>query len=89
MGERRGRTWRIGEVAEVVGLSRQTLHRYVALGLIRPVGTTPGGHRQFGGSVFRRIEAIQAAKAGRTLRQLAAGQGRGRARQDREGGGRA
>ena len=42
------------------------------MGLIRPVRTTPGGHRHFGGSVFRRIEAIQAAKETQTLGQLAA-----------------
>ncbi|MFV1958557.1 MAG: MerR family DNA-binding transcriptional regulator, partial [Planctomycetota bacterium] len=58
------------EVAEAVGLSRQTLHHYVELGLIRPVHVTPGGHRYFGGSVFRRIEEIQARKRSRTLGQI-------------------
>jgi hypothetical protein len=72
VGTRRTRTWRTGEVARVVGLSRQTLHRWAALGLIRPVRTTPGGHRHFSGGVFRRIEAIQAARATRTLGELAA-----------------
>ena len=70
MTEQGGKTWRIGEVAQVVGLSRQTLHHYVALGLIRPVAHTPGGHRLFGGSVFRRLDAIHAAKQTRTLKAL-------------------
>ena len=64
---RRGGKYRIGQVAEAVGLSRQTIHHYVELGLIRPVHVTPGGHRYFAGSVFRRIDEIQARKASRTL----------------------
>ena len=59
--------YRIGQVAEAVGLSRQTLHHYVELGLIRPVHVTPGGHRYFAGSVVRRIDEIQARKTRRTL----------------------
>ncbi len=70
VGSRKG-PWRLGEVARVVGLSRQTLHHYAALGLIRPVATTPGGHRLFGGSVFRRVEEIQAGKRTRPLAELA------------------
>jgi DNA-binding transcriptional MerR regulator len=78
-----GRTYRIGEVAEVVGLSRQTLHHYARLGLIRPVHVTPGGHRHFGGSVFRRIDQIQAWKRTRPLAEMqeaASPRGRGRRR---------
>ena len=62
--------YRIGEVARAVGLTRQTLHHYVELGLLRPVGVTPGGHRLFGGSVFRRIEEIRARRPGLTLAAL-------------------
>lgn len=65
------RGYRIGEVASVVGLTRQTLHLYVRLGLIRPIGTTAGGHRLFAGSVFRQIEDIRARNRTRTLREIA------------------
>jgi DNA-binding transcriptional MerR regulator len=81
-GERGGRpgAWRIGEVAAASGLSRQTLHQYALLGLIRPAGRTEGGHRYFAGSVFRQLDEIQALKRTRTLAeirdQLAARSGR-------------
>lgn len=63
-------TYRIGQVADAAGLSRQTLHQYVLLGLIRPAHRTPGGHRYFGGSVFRRLDEIRALKNVRTLAEI-------------------
>jgi DNA-binding transcriptional MerR regulator len=62
--------WRIGEVARATGLSRQTLHQYALLGLIRPSGRTSGGHRYFAGSVFRQIDEIRALKRTRTLAEI-------------------
>ncbi|MHC5010259.1 MAG: MerR family transcriptional regulator [Planctomycetota bacterium] len=63
-------TYRIGQVARAAGLSRQTLHQYELLGLIRPVRRTQGGHRVFAGSVFRRLDEIRALKKTRTLAEI-------------------
>jgi DNA-binding transcriptional MerR regulator len=60
----------MGEVAAVAGLSRQTLHTWTSLGLLRPVETTPGGRRYFSGRVFRRIDEIRALRATHGLRRV-------------------
>ncbi|OZM83585.1 AlpA family transcriptional regulator [Pseudonocardia sp. MH-G8] len=36
-----------GEVARAVGLSRQTIQRYMREGLLTPVFTTTGGHARW------------------------------------------
>jgi DNA-binding transcriptional MerR regulator len=66
----RSRTYRIGEVATATGLSRQTLHQYVLLGLLEPAATTAGGHRCFGAGVFRRLDEIRVLKRDRTLAEI-------------------
>lgn len=58
--------YRIGEVAEHYGCSRQTIHNYTTMGLIREAGWTRGGHRQYDETVFERINLIQDLKAART-----------------------
>ena len=51
--------YRIGEVMEHSGLSRQTLHNWCQLGLICEAEQTESGHRLYDGSVFARLERIQ------------------------------
>jgi DNA-binding transcriptional MerR regulator len=61
----------MGEVAKAAGLTRQTLHQYALLGLIRPQGRTAGGHRRFGARVFRRLDEIRALQTrGWTLARI-------------------
>jgi hypothetical protein len=55
--------YRIGEVAEHYGCSRQTIHNYTIMGLIDEAGWTRGGHRQYDESVFERIDLIQKLRA--------------------------
>jgi len=65
--------YRIGEVIEHSGLSRQTLHFYATLGLIREKARTRAGYRLFPPSVFADLERIRALqKKGYTLRDIRA-----------------
>ncbi|MHC4549551.1 MAG: helix-turn-helix domain-containing protein [Planctomycetota bacterium] len=63
--------YRIGEVIEHSGLSRQTLHFYATIGLIREKKRTLSGYRLFPPSVFAALDRIRALKKkGYTLRQI-------------------
>ncbi len=50
--------YRIGEVVQYSGISRQTVHNYTVMGLIREQLWTQGGHRLYGEDVFARLEEI-------------------------------
>jgi DNA-binding transcriptional MerR regulator len=61
----------VGEVVEQGGISRQVLHNYTVLGLLRPAERTPGGRRYYDESVFRRIRLIRRMlDSGYTLQAL-------------------
>jgi len=63
--------YRIGEVMDFTGLSRQTLHFYATLGLIKEKKRTPAGYRLFPPSVFGSLERIRKLKKkGFTLREI-------------------
>ena len=63
--------YRIGEVMEHSGLSRQTLHFYATIGLIKEKRRTPAGYRLFPPSVFASLDRVRALqKKGFTLRQI-------------------
>ena len=55
--------YRIGEVIECSGLSRQTVHNYTTMGLLVEARRTGGGHRLYDESVFERLNGIIALKA--------------------------
>lgn len=60
-----------GEAAKRAGVSRQVVHEYTLLGLIRPAGRTPGGHRLYEATVVRRIQLIRdLVESGYTLRDI-------------------
>lgn len=50
--------YRIGELADYTGLSRQTLHNYTRWGLIHELEWTAGGHRVYGEDSFARLRRI-------------------------------
>lgn len=54
--------YRIGEVVKHSGLSRQTVHNYTVMGLIRESEWTDGGHRLYGEDVFERLMIIGSLK---------------------------
>ena len=64
--------YRIGEVARFSGLSRQTVHNYTIMGLIRESEWTEGGHRLYSETVFDRLMRIEELKQSRTLREIRA-----------------
>ena len=51
--------YRIGEVMRYSGLSRQTVHNYTILGLIKEADRTDGGHRLYCEDVFETIRRIE------------------------------
>jgi len=55
--------YRIGEVVDYSGVSRQTIHNYTTMGLLRECGWTPGGHRLYDESVFLRLDRINEMKS--------------------------
>ena len=59
------RVYRIGEVVEYSGMSRQTVHNYTTMGLLRECRWTAGGHRLYDESVFERLDQIAELKARR------------------------
>ncbi len=63
--------YRIGEVVEYTGLSRQTVHNYTIMGLITETRRSAGGHRLYDESVFARLDTIEELKQQRkTMREI-------------------
>jgi DNA-binding transcriptional MerR regulator len=63
--------FKIGEVMEYSGLSRQVVHNYTQLELIQEARRTPSGHRLYSENVFERIKKIKKFQSqGKTLRQI-------------------
>jgi DNA-binding transcriptional MerR regulator len=62
--------WKIGELIERSGISRQTLHNYTMLGLIEATARTPSGHRLYDESAFERLERIKQLRRTHTLMQI-------------------
>ncbi len=63
--------YKIGEVMYYSGLSRQILHNYTQLGLIKEKTRTPSGHRLYSEEVFARLKRIKELKAqGYSLLQI-------------------
>ena len=61
-----------GELMAHTGLSRQTLHNYKTLGLIRPVKWTEGGHAYYDETVFARIHKVKKLQRHRPLKEIRA-----------------
>ena len=63
--------FKIGEVMEYSGLSRQVIHNYTQLELIQEARRTPSGHRLYAEAVFERIKMIKKFQSqGKTLREI-------------------
>ena len=63
--------FKIGEVMRYSELSRQTIHNYTVMGLIREAERTESGHRLYGEDVFERLRLIADLKArGMTLSEI-------------------
>ena len=62
--------WKIGELIERSGISRQTLHNYTMLGLIEPASRTPSGHRLYDERAFELLERIKQLRRTHTLMEI-------------------
>jgi DNA-binding transcriptional MerR regulator len=63
--------FKIAEVMEHSGLSRQVIHNYTQLELINEAKRTPSGHRLYGKEVFERIKKIKKLQSnGKTLMEI-------------------
>ncbi len=67
----REKLYKIGEIIEETGLSRQTLHNYTLTGLIQERKRTLSGHRLYDEQVFERLEQIKTLQGKNyTLQQI-------------------
>lgn len=62
--------FKIGEVMRYTGLSRQTIHNYTTLGLLREEERTESGHRLYGEDVFARVARIRQLQKTKTLKEI-------------------
>jgi DNA-binding transcriptional MerR regulator len=62
--------YRIGELVHYTPFSRQTIHNYTIMGLIREAQWTEGGHRLYDESVFERLSRIIELKKTKTLWEI-------------------
>ena len=67
----REKLFKIGEVMEETGLSRQTIHNYTLTGLIQERKRTQSGHRLYDERVFEQLEQIKTLQSKNyTLQQI-------------------
>jgi len=62
--------YRIGELVNYTPFSRQTIHNYTIMGLIREAKWTEGGHRLYDESVFERLSKIIQLKRTKKLSEI-------------------
>jgi DNA-binding transcriptional MerR regulator len=62
--------YRIGELVRYSPFSRQTIHNYTIMGLIREAEWTAGGHRLYDESVFPRLSRIVELRRTKSLTEI-------------------
>mgnify|MGYP001027720637 CR=1 FL=1 len=62
--------YRIGELVRYSPFSRQTIHNYTIMGLIREAEWTEGGHRLYDETVFDRLSRIMELKESMSLTEI-------------------
>jgi DNA-binding transcriptional MerR regulator len=62
--------YRIGELVRYSPFSRQTIHNYTIMGLIREAEWTEGGHRLYDESVFDRLSRIMELRQTMSLTEI-------------------
>ena len=62
--------YRIGELVRCSPFSRQTLHNYTIMGLIREAEWTEGGHRLYDENVFERLGRIVELRKTKSLTEI-------------------
>jgi DNA-binding transcriptional MerR regulator len=65
--------WKVGELAAATGVTVRTLHHFDEIGLLRPAGRSPAGHRLYTTDDVRRLYRILALRQlGMPLSEIAA-----------------
>jgi len=62
--------YRVGEIVRHTGFSRQTIHNYTTMGLIRERERTGAGHRLYGEEVFQALALIKTLRGTKTLSEI-------------------
>lgn len=62
--------YKIGEIMRYSKVSRQTLHNYTMMGLIKEKERTESGHRLYSEEVFDRLNKIEELKKKMTLLEI-------------------
>jgi hypothetical protein len=62
--------YRIGEIVRYTSYSRQTIHNYTIMGLIKETTWTEGGHRLYDENVFKMLSRITKLRKTKTLTQI-------------------
>lgn len=62
--------YRIGDIIRCTPFSRQTIHNYTIMGLIKESTWTQGGHRLYDESVFEKLSKIAEMRKTKTLEQI-------------------
>lgn len=63
--------YRIGEVVSYSRMSRQTIHNYTTMGLLKETRWTDGGHRLYDESVFARLDhIIRMRQSNKSIQQI-------------------
>jgi DNA-binding transcriptional MerR regulator len=62
--------YRIGDIVRSTTFSRQTIHNYTIMGLIREAQWTQGGHRLYDESVFGRLSRIMELRKSMSLFEI-------------------
>jgi len=62
--------YRIGELVRHSPFSRQTIHNYTIMGLIREAEWTEGGHRLYDESVFEQLSRIVELRKTKSLTEI-------------------
>jgi DNA-binding transcriptional MerR regulator len=62
--------YRIGELVRHSPFSRQTIHNYTVMGLIREAEWTEGGHRLYDESVFEQLSRIVELRKTKSLTEI-------------------
>ncbi|HBG25757.1 MAG: hypothetical protein A2Y10_02315 [Planctomycetes bacterium GWF2_41_51] len=62
--------YRIGDIVRCTPFSRQTIHNYTIMGLIKETLWTEGGHRLYDETVFEKLSKIAEMRKTKTLGQI-------------------
>ncbi|HAL44498.1 MAG: hypothetical protein A2Y12_05855 [Planctomycetes bacterium GWF2_42_9] len=62
--------FRIGDIVRCTPFSRQTIHNYTIMGLIKESSWTQGGHRLYDESVFEKLSRIAELRKTKTLGEI-------------------